>query len=296
MPTTTEKRKGALPPLPPMTNGGRNGKPPTTTEQKETPVLKKLKPVFAPPRILLNAVEGWGKTTMGAYAPEPAFLMAQGETGYETLLGSNLVPSVGAARIDGWGDLLNVVPTLTSYKTVVLDALGGFERLCHEFICARDFENDWGERGFTAYQKGYDVAITEWLKLLAGLDKLRDTGVVIVILSHCRIKTFKNPLGADYDRYVSDVHDKTWAVTGKWSDAILFGNFFSAVETERSKKPEALKKGKGIGGAERVIYTERRDAFDAKNRYGMTETIDIPNDSTAVWSTIWNEITNRKDK
>lgn len=161
--------------------------------------------------------------------------------------------------------------------------------MCHEFICRRDFNGDWGEKGFASYQRGPDVAVSEWLKLLAILDRLHDSGKIVLILSHCKIKTFKNPLGADYDRYVSDVHDKTWSVTAKWADCVLFGNFYSVVESAE-RKPEALRRGKGIGGTERVIYTERRDAFDAKNRYGMPEVIDIPHDPSVVWETIYSNI------
>ena len=275
---------------PPPTNGNK------TAETKTVlPTVGKLDAVFKPPKILLNAVEGYGKTTFGSYAPNPVMLQARGETGYETLLGSGLVPSIDAARINSWPGLLELMPTLNGFATVNLDAVGGIERLCHEFICDRDFDGEWGEKGFASYQKGYDVSITEWIKLLSALDRLHDKGVVIVILSHCKVKPFKNPMGADYDRYVSDVHDKTWAVTAKWADAVLFGNFFTVVETARSSKPEALRKGKGIGGTGRVIYTERRDAFDAKNRYNMEPVIDIPNDPKQMWSTIWGHITNGKD-
>jgi len=277
-------------PMPPVTSSNKK-----TVTKPNMPKVGKMEAVFRPPKILLNAVEGWGKTSLGAYAPNPAMLQARGETGYETLLGSGLVPSIDAARIDNWPGLLELIPTLDTFKTVDFDAIGGFERLCHEFICDRDFNGDWGEKGFVSYQKGYDVAITEWLKLLAALDRLKDKGVVIVILSHCKVKSFKNPMGADYDRYVSDVHDKTWAVTAKWADAVLFGNFFTVVETARSSKPEALRKGKGIGGTERVIYTERRDAFDAKNRYNMPPVIDIPNEPDKMWSTIWGHIANGKE-
>jgi hypothetical protein len=277
-----------LPKAPPINNG--------KTSEVKIPTLGKLKPIFAPPRIILNAVEGWGKTSMAAYMEEPAILMARGETGYETLLGSGLVPSVDAARVDDWPGLLGLLENVGNHKSVILDALGGFERLCHEHVCNRDFNGDWGERGFASFQKGYDVSVAEWLKLLAILDHLRDSGIIVALLSHCRIKTFKNPLGADYDRYGSEVHDKTWSVTHRWSDAALFGKFFSSVETSKSNKPDVLKKGKGIGGNDRVIYTEWQAGFDAKNRYNMPPVIDIPNDPKLIWSTIREAIYNGKDK
>ena len=150
---------------------------------------------------------------MGANSPDPMILMSRGETGYDTLLSAGLVPQVPAEEVTTWQDLLGWVSDLTQdpqgRKTLVLDTLGGFERLCHEHVCSRDFGGDWGERGFSSYQRGYDVSVTDWLDLLNRLDRLREQGITILWLAHAQIRTFKNPLGLDYDRYVYHSHHKT---------------------------------------------------------------------------------------
>ena len=241
------------------------------------------------PRIVLNATEGYGKTSCGAYAENPVIVMAAGETGYETLLSVGRVPLVPRAIAGEWDQMLDLLAGLAAEpkdrKCLVLDALGGFERLCHADVCAKQFDNNWGEHGFASFQKGYDLSVTEWIKLLALLDRINGQGLAILLLSHAKIATFKNPEGADFDRYVADCHAKTWSVTHKWADAVLFGNFFTRVEGgEVGAKP---KKGKGTGRQTlRVLYAERRDAFDAKNRYGMPADIDVPDDPSQIWSTI----------
>lgn len=253
------------------------------------------------PMIVLCAVEGWGKTTFGAHAPNPVILMARGERGYLNLLSRGRVPSIPAVEITdkhenaekedrGWYLLLEWLDSFIAdpedRKTLVVDALGGMERLCHEFVCKTQFHNDWGEHGFASYQKGYDVSIGEWLKMLQRLEKIqRMHGIAIVLLGHSRIKTFKNPMGADYDRYVCDIHDKTWGVTAKQASCVLFGNFYTTVDTEGQSK------GKGIGGTTRLIYTERRAAWDAKNQYGMKEQFKVGTDPKEVWNIIWAQIT-----
>lgn len=242
------------------------------------------------PRIVLNAVEGFGKTTLGAYAPNPAILMSRGETGYVTLKNAGRVPDADCIELTTWKDTIQIIDDLTDasdkHGAVVFDALGGFERLCHEFVCARDFQNDWGEKGFGAFQKGYDVSVAEWLQLLVRLDRLRTTrNVPIVFLSHSRVRPFKNPLGSDFDRYIADCHEKTWGVTHKWADCVLFGTFVTvALEDKKSKRV------KGVGGDDRVIFTQRRDAYDAKNRYGMPAQLDIPDEPASMWSTVWDAI------
>lgn len=275
----------APPPGPPSAPPGAKTKP--ASQRVPGKRFTTEKPKFVPPRIVLSAVEAWGKTSCVASAPGSAIIQAPGETGYETLLHHGRVPTVPYMRVDTWPELLQTLDDITSdpgdTKTLCLDAMGGFERLCHEHVCKTEFNGDWGERGFAAFQKGYDLGVSEWLKLLARLDILRDRcNIAIWLAAHIRIATFHNPVGPDYDRYIPEVHHKTWGVTRKWADAIFFGTFVSVVDTERS----GAKKGKGIGRADRVLYTIRRDAWDAKNRYGMPECIDIPDDPSKVYETI----------
>jgi len=263
---------------------------PTTASASEPAAIGPVKPEFRPPRIVLNGVEGWGKTTLAAYAPKSVILEAPGETGYETLYGVGLVPEVAVGQVSSWPQLLATLDSLagSDYEVVALDALGGFEHLCHEYVCATEYNGVWGEKGFASYQKGYDLSAGEWLQLLTRLDRLQADGKTTLLLAHCKVATFKNPSDADYDRWVADVHKLTWSVTHKWADAVFFGNFFSVIEGGRTgEKP---RKGKGIGGTERVLYTERRDAWDAKNRYGMPEVVDIPNDPSKTWGAVWNAI------
>jgi hypothetical protein len=271
---------------PPRTNG--NGA--AASPKRDTPRLAVATPTFEPPRIVVNGVEGFGKTSLGAFANNPVMLMARGETGYKTLLGAGRVPAVPAVQIETWPETLAVVDGLRESPAdeiglVILDAMGGFERLCHEHVCNTDFSGVWGEKGFGSFQKGFDLSVNEWVKLLAALDRVRnDTGAAVLLLSHAQVKPFKNPLGPDYDRYVADCHAKTWAATARWADAVLFGNFVTVVEEKKGKR------AKGIGGTDRAIYTERRDGYDAKNRYGMPETMDLPNDPAQMWPVVWSAI------
>jgi hypothetical protein len=245
---------------------------------------------------VVNAVEGWGKTTLGAYAPNPFIIMSRGETGFVTLLNAGRVPAAdtvvaadGSPKpVESWQELLSVIDALrdTAHENVEIDALGGCERLCHEHVCVRDFKGDWSEKGFGSYQKGYHTSAREWVVLLSRLERLADTGKNILFLSHARLRKFENPTGPNYDRYEADCHEKTWAETMKWADNVLFGTFVTAVSG--GSMGDKQEKGKGIGGTMRVLYCEHRDAWDAKNRLGLPESIDIPNDHQAVWPTIWS--------
>lgn len=269
----------------------KTGPPPPKTTRARPP-LKPREVTHPAPRLIVNAVEGFGKTTLGAYSPDPFILMSRGETGYDTLLSAGLVPAVPAEEVVAWSQLLEWLDRLIEdpqgRKTIVLDAIGGFERLCHEHVCRRDFDNNWGERGFASFQRGYDRAVTDWLEMLNRLTMLHKAGLIILLLGHCQVRPFRNPLGVDFDRYVSDLHHKTWSVTHKWADAVLFGNFFTVIDNE--EKAKRTGKGKAIGGTDRVVYTERRDAYDAKNRYGMPQQVWLKGGPAAAWDTVWEHI------
>jgi len=251
-----------------------------------------------PERHLIYAVEGWGKTTLAAHAPGAAMVMASGETGYETLLNNGRAPAIPAVTVYSWPELMaflddQITDEPLGYQHLAFDAIGRFERLNHEDVCNRDFNGNWGDKGFASYQKGYDVAVAQWLQFLARLDRINAKGVGIILLGHVKVKTFKNPMGADFDRYTSDVHPATTgAETYRWADNVFFGNFETIVDDVQDGGPKRAKKGKGIGDSSRVIYTTRCDGYDAKNKHGMPGAIGLSDDYRQNWATLQHYMTN----
>lgn len=239
------------------------------------------------PRLIFNCVEGWGKTSLVAFIPEVRLVLASNETGYQTLLGKKLVPAVQSVVTRTWQELLAVVDALIcepgTCSIVALDALSGFESLCHQYVCDREYEGDWGEKGFMAYQRGYKESAILWRTLLVRLDELRERHHVgSIFLSHMQVRTHKNPVGPDYDRYEADCNDKTWGPTNKWADAVLYGTYESVVAEDRQGRP--IKKG--IGGDHRILHAKHSDAFVAKNRYGMPNVIHIPDKPKDMWNVV----------
>jgi hypothetical protein len=102
----------------------------------------------------------------------------------------------------------------------------------------------------------------------------------VLALCHSKIAPFKNPEGPDYDRFTPDLHPKTWGLTHRWADYVLFLNFETHVDAGRSPRP------KGKGGTRRVLYTARTAAFDAKNRHGLPEQIDGGNSAAEAWANL----------
>jgi len=248
------------------------------------------------PRLILAAQPGFGKTSALAYAPKPLILMAPLETSYDTLLAGRRVPQVPAEIVKDWPDLLgwlaHVEANPSEVQTLGIDAMGGFEKLCWDFVCARDFNNNWSKRagGFNDYATGPKVAAVEWASMLARLERIHELGITVALMSHIKTEDATNPQGDNFQRWTADVDKNTWSVSHKWADTILFGLFFVDVKDGNDRKA-----GKAKGGSERHIYTGESAVMPCKNKSGMDSMIVMPADPSLSWTTILDQIVKAKD-
>jgi hypothetical protein len=227
-----------------------------------------------PPRIVLIGVEGVGKTTAGAQTENPIFLCSE-----DGLIGKDF-DGIANVAPQTWEEVLQFIGWLATskheYKTLVIDTLDWIEPRLFSFCCKRDGKQGIEDYG---YGKGYTVASDEFRHLLAGLEMLRNKGMMILINAHCQIKNFANPVGDNYDRYELKVSKQIAGLVKEWSDCILFARF----ETHTYKESQKTR-AKGIGGQKRIVHTSHCAAWDGKNRYGMPET--LPLDMGEIMSAI----------
>jgi hypothetical protein len=223
-------------------------------------MLKELKKgrIQKPMRLLVMGGDGVGKSTFASHAPEPIFIGAEDGTSELEVYRYPHEPKV-------WSDIFDAIQVLTTeehgFKTLVLDTVDWAEPLCWRHACA---DNNWKSMDASPFNRAFNVAQDEWRRLLAALDRLRAAkGMHIVLLGHCIVKTFRNPEGEDYDRYQLKLHEKSGALLREWSDAVLF----AAYETFTVENKGA--RNIGVSSGARVLHTERRPAFDAKNRYNL---------------------------
>ena len=228
---------------------------------------------------------GVGKTSFAASIPGRVFLIDDKEDGINTLKAAKLadadIPVLPPVK--QWEDVLGVLRQLATaehgYKALVIDTLGGLERLCHDFVCRNNFNGEWGEKGFAGYGRGYEVALPEWRLMLNALDDCRGRGMSIMALTHSIVKPYKNPEAEDYDRFVPDMHHKTWSLTHRWADMVLFMNYYVEVAKDGLR-------AKGRGGQDRVMYTEYHAAYEAKNRSGLPSEIEMGDSGKQAWGNL----------
>jgi hypothetical protein len=223
-------------------------------------------PSTRPPKIMLIGQEGVGKSTAGAKMPNPVFLC--GESG---LVGPQFADTPSFTP-SSWAESLAFCEELASnpsgYKTLVIDTLDWIEPMLYAHVVQAAKKNDIKHIEDFGYGKGYVIAQQEARKMLAVLDKVNAAGLAVLILSHSQLKTVKNPEGDDYDHFESKVNTKVAGIFKEWCDAVLFARFEIYVRKDGMKV-------KVQGGTERIVQTTHSAAWDAKNRYGLPEVMDL---------------------
>lgn len=216
------------------------------------------------PRVCVYGVEGIGKSTFASAAPSPVFI--QTEDGLGSL---NVEHFPLATKLS---DVMTALATLFTetheYQTVVLDSLDWLEN----FI-VRDVESRYEAKDL-AYGKGAILQAERWREVLEGLNALRNQkNMAVVLIAHTQIKRFDSPETEPYDRFQLKLQERSSALVREWVDALLFANYRTVVKSSDVGFNKSV--ARGISTGERLLFTAERPAFQAKNRYGMPDSIPL---------------------
>lgn len=219
-----------------------------------------------PPKVVVYGVPGIGKTTFASRAPNPIFVLA------EDGLGHLDVPSF--PRATGYQDILDAIAVLQrgphDFGTFVLDGLDAVEPMLWQHVANKAGKANIEDFG---YGKGLSLfAPAEWTRLLGLLDDLRDRrGMCIVLLAHSKVSEFRDPTLAPYDRYTMRLHDRAESLVRGWTDNLLFAHY----ETRTVQSGRDEQRRIGVSTGRRLLETQERPGWNAKNRYSLPETIGL---------------------
>jgi hypothetical protein len=231
-------------------------------------------PDLKPPRLFLYAVEGIGKSTFAANAPNPIFIQTEdGLAGLDVARFPTMVEKIDDVR----SAIGSLYEQEHDFETVVLDSADWLEQ-----VIAKEIESTHDAKDL-AYGKGALKQAEVWRELLDGFNALRnDRGMSVILIGHCQIKRFDSPETEPYDRYQPKLQERSGALVREWADAVLFANYRTVVKTtDVGFKKEVSR---GITTGERLLYTTEKPAYMAKNRYALPESLPLSWDalSTAI--------------
>jgi hypothetical protein len=225
-----------------------------------------------PPRIMLYGPHGLGKTTFGAGAPNPIFILT--EDGLGQIEADHFPLATTFSQVQ---EALASLTGEHDFQTVVIDSLDWLDNLVWEEINTKYDAKD------LAYGKGAVIAADYWRKVLDTLNVLRSKGMASILLAHCEIKRFDSPEVEPYERYQPKLQARSSALVQEWCDMVLFTNYKTLVKTTDVGFNNKVTRGTSTG--ERIMHTNERPAYLAKNRYNLPDQLPLE------WSALAEAIT-----
>lgn len=253
-------------------------KPPQSAAKPSRINLSKRERLDAPLFYLWYGVEGVGKTSLIADMPNPLLKDVEGRSTkievaryiYRDEPGGH-IPRNYEEFLAGIDDL--IANPGHGYRTLGIDTADALESLIHAYVCKRDGEENIEKYG---YGKGYKVAVAELRVLISRLNVLRyRDGMNIAIAAHAKAKTWKNPEGPDFDRWLIVGDDLFTAELRARCDVVGFVHF----EGGGAKLPDDAKaknaRARGYATGRRLIELVRTAAWDAKTCLSMPLQIEL---------------------
>ena len=105
-------------------------------------------------------------------------------------------------------------------------------------------------------------------EIIVELRKLQEKNITTILIAHTQVKSHSDPAtNQTYDRVIMRCNDKMAALIRDMADNVFFASYKVFTTTEN-------KKNKAFSDGQRVLLTQWRPGFDAKNRLGLP--LEIP--------------------
>lgn len=219
-------------------------------------------------KVVLYGSEGIGKSTLAAMFPNPLFIDTEGGTAHMDVR--------RIAKPGTWVELMDILNEVSMTPDIcgslVIDTADWAEQLAISHVCAKYKKAGLEDFG---YGKGHTYLAEEFTPFFRALDRIIGAGIHVVVTAHAKMRKFEQPdeMGA-YDRWEMKLSKQVAPLFKEWCDMLLFLNYQTYVVTTENKSTKAQ-------GGKRVIYTSHHPCWDAKNRHGLPEVLDLDYENIA---------------
>ena len=214
------------------------------------------------PKIVIVGQGKIGKTTFAAMAPNAIGILTED--------GADAVDANAFPLATSLADVYSAVATLINqdhdFQTLFIDSLDWLEPLVQDHVCKA---NNWKNIEQPGFGKAYIAAAEEWRNLLSGLEVLRSTkGMGIILIAHDKIKRVEDPLTEGYDSHVLKLHDRAAGLVQEWADIVGYAGY--RIFTSKTDAGFGNKETKATTTGERILHVEPHPAHCGGNRFGLT--------------------------
>lgn len=216
---------------------------------------------------VIFGVEGIGKSTLASQFPNALFIDTEDST--------KRMDVKRLKKPSSFTELMEMLEWVKKTKpcsTLIIDTADWAQTLAEKEVLS---ENGWNSIEAPGYGEGYVKVREKYGKMLDKLSDVADAGINVVLTAHAEIKKFEDPteLGA-YDRYELKLAKRSNAhianVTKEWADMVLFLNY-----DVYAVKREGMGEKYQAQGGQRMMFTTRMPAYDAKNRFGLPDKLPL---------------------
>jgi hypothetical protein len=201
---------------------------------------------------------GVGKTTWAASFPGVLMIDLEKGSGHldVTRLSADKVKDLASVR----AVLKELLETNHNFKTIAIDSIEALEGLISDFVCSEGKVSSLEDYG-GGYGKGHSRTREIMREIMIDIQKLRDSkDITTILVAHTQVKNISDPAtNQNYDRVIMRCNDKMAAIVRDLSDNVFYATYKVFMNKESGKM-------KAYGDGQRVIYTQWRPGFDAKNR------------------------------
>lgn len=219
-------------------------------------------------KTVIYGTEGIGKSTLASQFPEPLFIDVEGGTAQMDV---RRIQTPGS-----WAELVSVVNEVSKNPgicgTLVLDTADRAEGMLTEHICRKYNQPSIESFG---YGKGYTYLGEEWQRLMDAFNGCIAAGINVTVIAHARQRKIELPeQTGSFDHWEMKSSKQVAPLLKEWADLLLFLNYKTFVVSTDNNTKKAQ-------GGKRVMYTSHNPVWDAKNRHGLPEEMDLSFDGLA---------------
>jgi hypothetical protein len=220
-----------------------------------------------PLRVCIYGSDGSGKST---WARHGLFLDMEGGLGEIDCQSIDLVDSSFADVMDAARYVYKEFKIL-GVDTLVIDSIDWLERKIFNAACT---DNGWASIEQPGFGKGYVMVLKYWTEFLISLDRLRELGLNIVLISHSQVEKFDDPIvDNSFHRHTLKVNRHSRALISEWVDVL--GYVASEVLTSKSGDHFGTPEFKAITTNRRLIHFGEQPTFIAKSRMALPESLPL---------------------